>query len=172
MTRVHSFAPIANRHAEILILGSMPGQASLAAGRYYAHPRNHFWPIVAELMRFDAAASYERRVRALKAAHIAVWDVLHSCKREGSLDSAIETDSLAVNDFHAFFAAHEKIRHVFFNGAKAESCYRRYVLRDGAPTRLGYSRLPSTSPANAALSFANKLEAWRAISSMLAVPSE
>lgn len=168
MTRVYGFAPIADGHATILILGSMPGQASLAAGQYYAHPRNHFWNIVAELLQFDALAAYDVRVRALESAHIAVWDVLHSCRRKGSLDSAIENGSLAVNDFRTFFAMHKKIRHVLFNGAKAESCYRRYVLRDCAPAGLDYLRLPSTSPANASLSFAEKLEAWRAIPSLLA----
>ena len=162
MTRVQGFAPIADADARILVLGSMPSEASLAAGQYYAHPRNQFWPIVAQLFRFDVAAPYRARTQALESAGVAVWDVLHSCVRRGSLDSSIETDGLAVNDFRAFFIAHDKIRHVFFNGSKAEHCYKRYVLPGIAPRAIGYVRLPSTSPANASLSFADKLAAWQA----------
>jgi len=161
MTRVQSFAPIADIDAEILILGSMPSEASLAAGQYYAHRRNQFWPIVAALFQFDAAAPYPTRLQGLKSARIAVWDVLQSCVRRGSLDAAIETEGLVVNNFAAFFDMHKKIRHVFFNGAKAEHCFRRYVLPGIAPVTIGYTRLPSTSPANASLSFAEKLKIWR-----------
>ncbi|MBI5936552.1 MAG: DNA-deoxyinosine glycosylase [Betaproteobacteria bacterium] len=162
MTRVRGFGPIANADAEILILGSMPSAASLAAGQYYAHPRNQFWPIAAELFGFDVMAPYRARTQALKAARIAVWDVLHSCVRRGSLDSSIEDAGLAVNDFVVFFARHKKIRHVLFNGAKAEQCYKRYVLPSVAAVPVAYMRLPSTSPANASLPFAAKLEVWRA----------
>ena len=122
MARVRSFPPIESSSARVLILGSMPGRASLAAGQYYAHGQNAFWRIVAELLGFDAAAPYERKVKALKVARIAVWDVLKSCTREGSLDARIETDSQVVNDFHSFLRAHSGITRVFFNGAKAEEC--------------------------------------------------
>jgi hypoxanthine-DNA glycosylase len=161
--RVRSFEPIETRAAEILILGSMPGRASLAAGEYYAHPRNAFWRIASELLRLDPASSYAARVRALRTARIAVWDVLRSCAREGSLDARIENDTLVTNDFRRFFRAHTKIRHVFFNGAMAEACFRRHVLPGLDRDRLTYRRLPSTSPANASLSFARKLRAWRVI---------
>lgn len=161
MTRVQGFAPIATADAEILILGSMPSEASLAAGQYYAHPRNQFWPIVADLLGFDATAPYEVRVQALESARVALWDVLHACVRPGSLDSSIQAEGLAVNDFPNFFVAHCKIRHVFFNGAMAEQCYRRYVLPHVGSLGLTYMRLPSTSPANASLSFARKLVLWR-----------
>ena len=158
--RIRSFAPIADRRARILILGSMPGVESLAQGRYYAHRRNSFWPIMAALLDFDPAAPYEIRARALRARRIALWDVLHSCVREGSLDAGIGEE--VANDFVAFFGAHRAITHVFFNGATAEACYRRHVLPEvGAPMR--YARLPSTSPAHASLSLARKLSAWRAI---------
>ena len=90
MSLLYSFAPIADENARILILGSMPGQASLDAGQYYAHKRNLFWPIMAELLQFDVSASYEEKTAALRAAGIALWDVLQSCKREGSLDANIE----------------------------------------------------------------------------------
>ena len=163
MAHVQSFAPIEDRNAEILILGSMPGQASLAAEQYYAHPQNAFWRILAELLQFDAACAYEMKVQSLKTARIALWDVLRSCKREGSLDAMIERDAQIANDFRTFFRAHKKITQVFFNGAKAEACFERHVLRqiDGGAAR--YTRLPSTSPANASLSFSQKLAAWRVI---------
>jgi TDG/mug DNA glycosylase family protein len=158
--RVRSFAPIAGRGARVLILGSMPGVASLKAGQYYAHPQNSFWPILGALLGFDPAAPYPRRTRALGAAQIAVWDVLHSCVREGSLDTRIEEE--VANDFPAFFRRHRSITHVFFNGAKAEASYRRHVLAGlGLPLR--YRRLPSTSPAHASMTTARKLAAWRAI---------
>jgi len=163
MTRIHSFKPIANRSAEILILGSMPGQASLTAGQYYAHPQNAFWRILSELLRIEATASYNVRVRALKLAQIAVWDVFHSCIRQGSLDSSIETGTQAANDFRKFFRSHRKITEVFFNGAKAEACFKKHVLPEIAGASLNFTRLPSTSPAHASLSFAEKRDAWRLI---------
>lgn len=161
--RIESFLPIARHDARILILGSMPGEASLAAGEYYAHPRNAFWPILADLLGFAADAPYARRVRALEQAHVAVWDVLHSCIRPGSLDADIECDSLQVNDFGHFLAQHPAITHVFFNGSTAETCFRRHVLRLLAGRSLQFARLPSTSPAHAARSLSAKREAWRAI---------
>ncbi len=163
MRRIHCFAPIEDRNAETLILGSMPGRASLAAGQYYAHARNAFWPIIAELLRIDAAAPYAARVRALKSARIALWDVLGSCAREGSLDSMIERDTQTPNDFHAFFRTHRNISRVFFNGATAQACFNRHVLRDIDGAWVSYARLPSTSPAHAAMSFDDKLAAWRVV---------
>lgn len=158
--RIRSFAPIAGRNARVLILGSMPGRASLEAGRYYAHPQNAFWRIAAQLLRIEPDAPYGMRVQALKSARIALWDVLHSCVRQGSLDTMIEAE--LANDFDAFFRTHKRITHVFFNGAKAEASYRRHVL--GAMSiELQYQRLPSTSPAHASLSFARKLGAWQAV---------
>jgi hypoxanthine-DNA glycosylase len=161
--RVRSFAPIAGRNARVLILGSMPGRASLEAGQYYAHRHNAFWRIASERLGFDPGAPYAIRVKALKSARIAVWDVLHSCVRQGSLDTMIENDSEIANDFRAFFRTHRGITHVFFNGAKAEVSFKRHVSKeiDSGPIR--FARLPSTSPANASVPLARKLEAWRAI---------
>lgn len=162
MRRVRSFPPLEDRHARVLILGSMPGAASLAAAQYYAHPRNHFWPIMGQLFGAGPDLPYAKRVRRLKSCGIAVWDVLESCVRPGSLDADIEEGSIAVNDFAGFFDAHPGISAVFFNGAKAESAYRRHVL-GGLPSpacALPVRRLPSTSPAHAVLSFEGKLAAW------------
>lgn len=166
-TRIRSFAPIADRRARVLILGSMPGAESLAQGRYYAHPRNGFWPIMSALFDIEPAASYEARVRGLRARRVAVWDVLQSCVREGSLDASIDEE--VANDFAAFFGAHRAITHIFFNGAKAEACYRRHVLPDVGQA-MRYARLPSTSPAHASLTMARKRAAWRAILKAVASP--
>ncbi|MDD2914777.1 MAG: DNA-deoxyinosine glycosylase [Gallionella sp.] len=167
MPHVTSFAPVANADAKILILGSMPGAASLRAGQYYAHPRNLFWRFIGELTGADPAAPYEQRIQALKTAGIALWDVLHSCHRKGSLDSDIDDSTLLPNDFELFFRHHPQITHVFFNGSKAEQCYRKFVIPSAATGRIEYLRLPSTSPANASISGERKLEAWRAIAKCL-----
>ncbi|WP_435627649.1 DNA-deoxyinosine glycosylase [Candidatus Ferrigenium straubiae] len=163
MRHIQSFPPIERADARILILGSMPGEASLRAGQYYAHPQNLFWRIMGELLGVDPALPYEQRVEALKAAGIALWDVLHSCRRKGSLDSDIDNGSLAPNDLAAFFRRHSKITRVFFNGAKAEECYRRHVLPGIEGVSIEYLRLPSTSPANASIPYGCKLDAWRTI---------
>jgi len=159
--RVRSFAEIAAVHARVLVLGSMPGEASLAAGRYYAHPRNAFWPIMAALCGFAADAPYAERTRALQRRGIALWDVLQSCERPGSLDGDIVTATAEPNDFEAFFARHRRIGTVLCNGGTALRTFTR-VLRGLELARdLRVVGLPSTSPAHAGRSFAAKLEAWR-----------
>ena len=159
---IRSFAPIADRDARVLILGSMPGKASLEAGQYYAHRHNAFWRITAELLQFDPVAPYRARAKALRSAGIAVWDVLHSCVRPGSLDAMIDPGSEVANDFRRFFRTHRGVTHVFFNGAKAEAIFRRHVLQQ-IEAALRYQRLPSTSPANASVPLASKRRAWRLI---------
>jgi double-stranded uracil-DNA glycosylase len=164
--RVNSFPPVACSEARVLILGSMPGVASLAAGQYYAQPRNRFWPIIAELLAFDREAPYAERLEALIAHRIALWDVLASCQRPGSLDASIRRASALPNDFPAFFAHHPRIRQVFFNGKAAAELYQRLVLPtlvDRVPA-LRYTVLPSTSPANAGITPPDKLAAWRVVS--------
>lgn len=163
LPRLYSFPPIARADARLLILGSMPGAASLAAGEYYAHRHNAFWRIMGELLGFSPAAPYPERVAALQAAQVALWDVLQSCTREGSLDTRIAPGSEVANDFARFFAAHPKISRVFFNGAKAEASFRRHVLPALDATALRFARLPSTSPAHASLTYSAKCDAWRVI---------
>ena len=163
MARLYSFPPVSTADAHTLILGSMPGQASLAAGEYYAHPRNLFLPILGELFGASPALPYAERLKKLSAAGLALWDVLWCCEREGSLDGSIAPASIVANDFAGFLAGHPHIVRVFFNGTLAEASFRRHVLRTLPPRPLHLTRLPSTSPANAAFSFARRLEAWRAL---------
>jgi TDG/mug DNA glycosylase family protein len=159
----YSFQPIIDDSARILILGSMPGVKSLKEQQYYAHPQNAFWRIIVALFDFDAHASYEQRLGYLQAEGLALWDVLHSCKREGSLDSMIQPETQVANDFNALFQKYPNIQAVFFNGAKAESYFKRHILKSLAEHQLYFVRLPSTSPAHASLSFEKKLEAWQVI---------
>jgi hypoxanthine-DNA glycosylase len=153
---LHGLAPIVGEEPRVLILGNMPSAMSLASGEYYGNPRNAFWRITGALFGFDASAPYPERVAALGAYQVAVWDVLRSCRRVGSLDSAVERDSMVPNDFAALFALHPTLDRVVFNGAAAEANYRRLV---GAPP-LPSVRVPSTSPAQT-MRYEDKLEAWR-----------
>lgn len=171
MTLVCSFPPVARRDARVLILGSMPGVASLRAQQYYAHPRNAFWAIMAEFTGCAAQAPYAERLAALTGAHIALWDVLKSCVRVGSLDTAIDEASIVPNDFASFLRAHRRITHVFFNGSKAAAAFRRHVLPGLAEefAALDYQRLPSTSPANASYAASRKLALWQAAMAAAAI---
>jgi hypoxanthine-DNA glycosylase len=161
--RIRGFPPIAGQDARVLVLGSMPSAASLAAGQYYAHVRNLFWPITGEICGFDVSVPYAERVARLRTAGMAVWDVVASCVRAGSLDSAIDERSIVVNPFAAFLDAHPRIERICFNGRKAEATWGRYVQHELSLSRpLVYRLLPSTSPANAGMPYTRKLRAWRA----------
>lgn len=156
---VRSFAPISAPGAHTLILGSMPGAASLVAGEFYAHPRNAFWPIMGALFGAGPDLPYAERVCRLKAEGVAVWDVLQACEREGSLDAKIRSE--VPNDFAAFFALHPAIRRIGLNGGKAAASFRKYAassLAAGVQVHV----LPSTSPAYAARGLAEKCASWRA----------
>ena len=162
--RIHSFAALVTARSRVLILGSMPGQASLDRMCYYAHPRNAFWPIMGSLIGFAANDPYQRRCDALLAAGVALWDVMASCRRQRSLDTAIDEASIVANDIAGLLARHPAISAIFFNGGKAEQSFRRHVAptldRDCAA--LPRHRLPSTSPAHAGLCPAAKREIWHA----------
>lgn len=165
MALLHSFPPLLGDAPRVLILGSMPGAASLRAGEYYAHRQNRFWPLMGALIGASPGLDYARRCARLTGAGIALWDVLSHCEREGSLDSAIRDDTSHPNDFAALFSRHPTIGTVLFNGAKAESSFMRLVapLLASEPdvAALPRRRLPSTSPANASQSAEHKLAAWR-----------
>ena len=162
--RVHSFDPISDAASRVLILGSMPGKASLRAGQYYAHPQNAFWKILGALFDFDPRAPYEGRIARLREHGIALWDVMQSCVRETSLDSDIEEPSIVSNPFEDFLRGYPEIRSICFNGAKAEASWRKHVLPQLPPDScIEYHRLPSTSPANASISYDDKVKAWRIV---------
>ena len=163
--RVRGFAPVVGRAPRLLILGSMPSEASLVAGEYYGLPRNAFWPIMGRLFGAGRELAYADRLTVLKRAGIALWDVLAECQRPGSLDSAIDLKSARTNDLVNFYQRHRSIRRVFFNGSKAAEIYRRRILPDAqivAPY-LSHARLPSTSPAMASLSLEEKIAAWQVL---------
>ena len=170
MKAINSFLPIESGTAKIVILGSMPGVLSLQQQQYYAHPRNAFWYIMARLFDFEQTADYATRIAVLQEYGVAVWDVLASCQRQGSLDSAIALTSERPNDFGAFFAQHPSVRWVFFNGCKAESVYQKQILQrlPSACQQIQYQRLPSTSPAMATLSKEQKYAQWRIVLEKLA----
>ena len=133
--------------------------------QYYAHPQNAFWKLAAAIFEVEVSQSYTRRVQLLTSNRIALWDVLAAAERPGSLDSSIVHASALANDFAGFFRAHPGIRRVFFNGRKAEQMYRRFALPKIGPAfaHLRYECLPSTSPAHAGMTFAEKLGRWRRI---------
>ena len=160
---IYSFPPVGDPESLTLILGSIPGKASLSAHEYYAHPRNAFWKIIASLTGAEPGLPYASRVAMPASGKIALWDVLKSCTRNSSLDADIVPSSITENDFLSFYRSHPKIARVFFNGAHAEASYRKHVLPalGGEFEHIAYRRLPSTSPANASLTFEQKLTAWR-----------
>jgi double-stranded uracil-DNA glycosylase len=148
----------------VLVLGSMPGPASLRAQQYYAHPRNLFWPIMAAACGFEATLPYALRCAALAQAGIALWDVLAACRRTGAADASIVLADAVANDLPGFLLGHARVARVLFNGALAEKAWR---LRFGAQLaaahpRIRLLRLPSTSAANAAISAAQRQRAWQA----------
>ena len=155
------FPPLARKDARVLILGSLPSRASLLAREYYAHPRNAFWRIMREIA--GAEGDYAARCRSLQERGIAVWDVLSSSVRPGSLDADIDMTSAVPNDFGRFFSAHRHIRLVCFNGRQAQAMFRRLVQPALSGRPLEFALLPSTSPAHASLTTAEKLESWRGI---------
>jgi hypoxanthine-DNA glycosylase len=157
---LEGFPPVVDQGARLVILGSFPSVQSLVARQYYANPRNAFWRITGELFGFDEKAPYDKRLAALRSHGVALWDVLHKCRRIGSSDSKIDLKSVAPNNFDELFAYYPTITRVYFNGDKAATLFRRLVHID-APVR--YQRLPSTSPARV-MPAGDKLAAWRVIS--------
>jgi double-stranded uracil-DNA glycosylase len=159
------FPAVASADATALILGSLPGQKSLQLQQYYAHPQNAFWKIIAALFGAASSLPYKDRLNILTARKIALWDVLAAAERPGSLDSSIVLHSAVPNDFAEFFRAHPRIRHVYFNGQKAQGLFRRHVLPALGAEFAGiqFECLPSTSPAHAGMTFAKKLDRWTRI---------
>lgn len=163
MTQVFSFPPLEAPGARILLLGTMPGVASLNAQQYYAHPRNAFWRIMADLFGIAADRPYAQRAAQLAQKGVVVWDVLQCCVRPGSLDAAIERDSELPNDIAGLLARQPGIARIGLNGGTAARLFKRHIEPRLPADRYTCIALPSTSPAHAGLSFERKLEAWRAL---------
>ncbi|MEX1308015.1 MAG: DNA-deoxyinosine glycosylase [Eubacteriales bacterium] len=155
--KIHSLEPIISTSCTRLILGSMPSETSLQKEEYYAFPQNAFWRILFSLYESPLTDDYAEKQHFLLSHHIALWDVISSCQREGSLDSRIK--DLEPNDFKSLFIAYPSITRVFFNGKKAYDVFKKEMGFNPIHT---YTYLPSTSPAHA-VSFEKKLEAWRVI---------
>jgi hypoxanthine-DNA glycosylase len=166
---LESLPPAVPDTARVLLLGSMPGAASLAAQQYYAHPRNNFWPFMSELFGVDSSQPYAERLRQLNAAGVGVWDVLQNCERPGSLDSSILRSTEVPNDVATLLQHRPQITMVGCNGAKAFQLFQRYVtpqLEKGSSetlARIKVLQLPSTSPANQSIPRQVKLDRWGAL---------
>lgn len=157
--RITSLAPVIDSEAKVLILGSIPGVKSLQAQHYYGNPRNHFWEIIFAILQEEDPGEYGARLALLQRHHIALWDVIHSCYRKGSLDSAI-TEELP-NDLSTLYRDYPQLKVVVFNGGKAYRSYRKHIDLDAAPS-LRYLPMPSTSPmpGKNVKSLPKKVEAW------------
>lgn len=158
MQSINSFEPIIYENSNILILGSIPGIKSLEMKEYYAHPRNHFWKLLAALYNEDLPYNYKDKLEFLKSHNIALWDMIDSCKRNGSLDSKIQQETLnpvqqLINDF-------PNIKHIFLNGSKSFELFKKQIRQH--PVDIHYTRLDSSSPAYTK-SFELKLENWEQI---------
>ncbi len=155
---IHSFGPIADGKCRILVLGSIPGEESLRKGQYYGHGRNGFWYVIYALFDEEYERDYNKRTEFLLKHNIALWDVIKSCERQGSLDSHIKDP--VINDFAGFFKEHPGIKHVFFNGQKAYGLFKSNI---GFGFKgVSFSYLKSTSPANA-ITYEEKLKDWHKV---------
>lgn len=162
------FAPVIDDNARLLILGSLPSQMSLDKQQYYANPRNSFWQIMHEIAGTGSNDSYESRCKQLIKNGIALWDVLASSKRPGSLDSAIDLSSATGNDFSSLFDRYQGIALIAFNGRKARNLFDRLLLRTTRlPEGCKLVDLPSSSPAHAAMTVDEKIERWSVIDQYL-----
>lgn len=153
--RLQGLPPVINRHSRLVILGSFPGAASLAAQQYYGHPRNHFWPLLGALWGVDLLVlPYAQRLAEVRRRGLGLWDVYASCRRQGSLDSAIE--AAVFNDLASLRRHAPGLQLVAHNGGESARAMKQ-VQALGVPVL----KLPSSSPANASWSFERKLAAWR-----------
>jgi double-stranded uracil-DNA glycosylase len=149
--------PVVGPDVRVLILGSFPSERSLAVAEYYANRRNQFWPLLGALFGFDADSPYAQRIAGVLTHRVALWDVVHSCRRVGSMDAKIDRKTLVVNDFDTFLGEHSTIERVYVNGSTAFELFERHV-----DTALPAVRLPSSSGAMA-IPLEDKLARWRVI---------
>ncbi len=161
MTRINSFPPIINDHSKILILGSVPGIKSLEKQQYYAHPQNKFWKIIFEILEEPFTTDYDEKIKLLKSRGVAVWDVIDSCEREGSLDTKIRNEEH--NDILMLLKNHPSINAIFCNGQKS---YKNIQKVFAGESEIPIFALPSTSPAYT-IKYEQKLEHWQIIKTYL-----
>jgi hypoxanthine-DNA glycosylase len=155
--RISSFPPFIDHQSRILILGSIPGVKSLEKQQYYAHPQNKFWKIIFELFNEKFTENYAERISVLKRNHIAIWDVIDSCERKGSLDSEIKNEE--ANQIPELLEQYPNIQAIFCNGGKS---YKNLQKLLGKDFRIPIYLLPSTSPLHT-ISFERKFEDWKRI---------
>ena len=155
MQKISSFPPIANKDSKILILGSIPGVKSLEMQQYYAHPQNKFWKIICEIFNEEFTTNYQQRIEILEKHHIALWDVIDTCERKGSLDSEIRNEE--ANKIEELLQNFPNIKAIFCNGQKSHKNLQKIL---GKKFRMPIIVLPSTSPAYAGLSYFDKLKLW------------
>lgn len=158
--------PLVNQQTKVMIIGSMPGVQSLEKEQYYGHPRNHFWPIIAQIVNEEVPEQYEQRLIWLKRHRIGLWDAIQSCEREGSLDTKIKNE--VPNDFVWLFATYPQIEAIFFNGTKAQAVFKKHLGFSILQHRF-YTQLPSSSPVPGKYNktFDEKVVLWRAITPYL-----
>lgn len=162
-------APVIDEGCVLVILGSFPGEWSLAERKYYAHPRNDFWPVMEAILGVHADGPYPDRLTGLLERGVGLWDVIHSCRREGSSDSAIE--DVVLNDFRGFLSRYPAVDTLALNGGMAARQMARVVRSQDLSWDLRRIRLPSTSPANARYSREEKIRAWETIRDHLPDPA-
>ena len=165
--RATGFPPVARADARVLILGSLPGVPSLRAQQYYANPRNAFWRIMQDLLQISLDLPYAERVAALLERRVGLWDVLQSSQRVGSLDAAIRRTDANANDFAHFLRTHSQLRLIAFNGKTAAQLFARLQFHQGVADLPPQASLPSTSPAHAAMPYADKLRHWSVVQEAL-----
>ena len=156
--RISSFPPIADKNSKILILGSIPGAKSLEMKQYYAHPQNKFWKIIFEILEEEFTTDYAARISMLKKHNIALWDVIDSCERKGSLDADIRNEE--ANQISKLLEEYPNIQAIFCNGQKSFKNLQKLLGKD---FRVPVIALPSTSPAHASLKYEEKVLSWRKI---------
>ena len=167
MTRLQGLPPLVSPATRVLVLGSFPGVRSLQLQQYYAHPQNHFWPILQSLWPqgpWPADGDYARRCACALALGLGIWDVYASCEREGSLDTAIREARL--NDFPGLLRQCPRLTGIVHNGGESfrhARAVEQSLAHAGLADRVRIHKLPSTSPANASWRFERKLDAWRAV---------
>lgn len=155
---IQSFASLSNHNAKVLLLGTIPGVKSLSMNEYYGHSRNHFWKLLATIFNEPILTDYKLKKEMLLRNNIPVWDVIQTCERQGSLDSAITKE--VPNDFTTFLNEHPNVKIIAFNGQKVVALFKKHVRLN---QEYALITLPSTSPANASKSFEQKLKEWSII---------